>query len=295
MQQSGAIWKVLLLLSLMFVLTLLSIGLWILLFNGSQSTTSLKVMQMLQTIATFMLPCLIAAALWSNNPVKWLKLDIGIGWKESVLIIVLMLCASPCINLLAWLNCRIELPDFLSSLEQMMKSQETAAAQLTERFIKADNFGILLFNIFFMALLPAFSEELLFRGTLQQLFSSSVQNKHNATIAIWGSAIIFSAIHFQFYGFIPRMLMGALFGYLFVWSRSIWLPVLAHFTNNAMAVIFYNMYYMRGKNPEEIDSLGTGDTLWLGILSTLIVIGLIYTYTRIFVSSSHNRTDLDRF
>ncbi len=287
MQNSSIIWKVLLLLTLMVVLTFLAMGIWLLCYDSSQSTMSLKVMQMLQTICTFLLPCLICAYLWSDKPMSWLSMDKGVGWKEGLAVVVLIICASPAVNMLASWNERLVLPEFLSDLEALMKSQEEAAAQLTERFIKADNAGVLVFNLFLMALLPALGEETLFRGTLQQMFykgttlpenipsnPTEVTSKHH--IAIWVCAILFSTIHFQFYGFIPRMLLGAMFGYLLVWSGSLWLPVLAHFTNNAMAVILYNIYYMQGKNVDEIDTFGTGDTLWLGIISIVVTIAGLY-------------------
>ncbi len=286
MQQSSIIWKVLLLLALMLFFTFIAMGIWIAAFQGSQSTRSLEVLQMLQTVCTFALPCFVAAWLWSNQPLSWLQLDKSVEWIPALLAVALIISAMPSINLLAWLNEQIVLPDFLSGLEEIFKRQEETARKLTEQFIRADNAGMLVFNLFLMAFLPAFCEELCFRGTLQQLFSDasagkngSIGSKHH--VAIWVTAILFSAIHFQFYGFIPRMLMGALFGYLIVWSGSIWLPVIAHFTNNAMSVILYNVYYMQGKNVDEIDALGTGDTLWMGVVSMVVVGALIWLMWRI--------------
>lgn len=276
MERSSVISKVLLLLALMLMLTLLFIGLYLVLSGGSQSTASLKVMQVLQTFGTFMLPCFIAVSLWSREPLKWLQLNKGLHWQEALVAVLLMLCASPFINLLASLNEQLVLPSFLSGLEELIKQQEEAANILTERFIQADDIGILFVNILIMALLPAFSEELCFRGTLQKLFAGK-----NTHIAVWTSAIIFSAIHFQFYGFIPRMLLGALFGYMLLWSGSLWLPVLAHFTNNCIAVLTYNILYMNGRNVEDVDAFGTGDTLWIGILSAIVTSAMIYLLFRI--------------
>lgn len=278
MQESSAVWKVLLLLALMLLFTLLAMGVWALCFGGNQSVNSLKVMQMLQTVGTFLFPCLAGAYIWSEEPWTWLSMDKKVGWKEGLAVFVLILVASPAVNLLASWNEKMVLPDFLSGLEELMKSQEEAAAALTEQFIRADNVWVLLYNLLLMALLPALSEETLFRGTLQQMMykgTSSISTSNNSPntkqhVAVWVSAILFSAIHFQFYGFVPRMLLGVLFGYLLLWSGSLWLPILAHFTNNAMAVILYNIYYMQGKNVDEIDALGTGDTLWLGILSIIL-------------------------
>ena len=265
--------KICLFLLLMVLTTLLALGVWMAIFNGDQSLVSLKVMQMLQTVGTFLLPCLAGAYLWSKRPMHWLQMDKGIGWKESVICIVLIVCASPGINLLAWLNGMIELPSFLSHLEELMKQQEESAALLTERFIRADNAGTLLLNVVLIALLPAISEEVCFRGTLQTLFSSGNRNRY---VAVWASAVLFSAIHFQFYGFVPRMLLGALFGYMLLWSGSLWLPILAHFTNNCMSVLLYNFFYMQGKNVDEIDAFGTEGTVWAGIVSLLLSGVMIY-------------------
>ena len=96
-------------------------------------------------------------------------------------------------------------------------------------------------------------------------------------MAIWLAAFIFSAIHFQFYGFVPRFLLGAFFGYLLVWSGNLWLPVLAHFTNNAVAIVFY---YLKnnGFHVFDIDTLGTGNTLWIGYVSGLLTLIMIFLF-----------------
>src|SRR5690606_2422366 len=116
-----------------------------------------------------------------------------------------------------------------------MKVQELQMEKITEKILQVTSFSGLLLNLLVIAIIPAIGEELLFRGCLQPVFHRWTKNIH---IAIWITAIIFSAIHVQFYGFIPRMLMGAVFGYMLYWGRSIWLPIIAHFINNATAVIY---------------------------------------------------------
>ena len=259
-------------LAIMAVLTLLAIGVWYGVCGGSQSTESLKWLQFMQTVATFLLPPIFCAWLWDNNrhPFAWLKMDTSMSGTTAALAIGIMVCAIPAINLLADLNSRIELPESLSAIELKMKQMEEAAAALTERFLQADNVGILLINIALMALLPALAEELSFRGTLQQLLG----NRHTA---IWVTAFIFSAIHMQFYGFIPRMLMGAMFGYIFVWTGCLWVPVLMHFINNSLAVL---AFYIWGQN-SNADTIGTGATWWLGVISLMITsLGLLIFYRR---------------
>ena len=105
----------------MSVLTLCGMGLWLVLSGGSQSTASLKWLQLLQTVCTFLLPPVVCAWLWDaeHRPLRWLGLDRSAGWQVYVLAVAVMLCGVPAINLLADLNSRIVLPESLSLLEQM--------------------------------------------------------------------------------------------------------------------------------------------------------------------------------
>ena len=181
------------------------------------------------------------------------------------------------------MNSRIQLPESLAFIEQILKQQEEAAAVLTERFLQADSIWGLMVNIGLMALLPALAEELSFRGTLQQIIAKSPITNHQSPIhvAVWITAFVFSAIHLQFYGFVPRMLMGAMFGYLVVWSGTLLIPVVMHFTNNGLAVL---AYYVLGESIEEknwADTIGAGSTWWLGVLSLLLTsLGLLIFYRR---------------
>ena len=278
--------QILLWLGAMSVLTVIAMGAWIIIWGGSQSTESLKWLQFIQTTATFLIPPILCAWLWEENhkPFRWLRMDVPVQWQNILLAVVIMVCAVPGINLLADLNSRVELPKSLEFIEQILKSQEEAAAALTERFLQADNIGGLLINIGLMALLPALSEELSFRGTLQQIIYKEQSGKVQSTkvhLAIWITAFIFSAIHMQFYGFVPRMLLGAMFGYVFVWSGSLWVPITMHFVNNGLAVLVY--YLMgEGENTNNIaDTLGAGDTWYLGVVSILITsLGLLIFYRR---------------
>jgi len=116
-----------------------------------------------------------------------------------------------------------------------MEASEQKAMQLTEAFLAMNSMGDLLINLFLIAIIPAIGEELLFRGVLQQLFAKWTGKIH---LSIFISAFLFSAVHLQFFGFIPRFVLGIILGYMFYWSKNLWLPILAHFTNNALAIIF---------------------------------------------------------
>jgi membrane protease YdiL (CAAX protease family) len=246
-----------------------SVG-WLLSDVDKTATSSLKWLQCIQTLSLFLLPALLCAWWWDGDhrPFHWLRMDKMISWHVVGLAALVMVCAIPGINLLADLNNRIVLPECLSSLEQFFRQMEEEAALLTERFMQADNVWVMMINMGLMAVLPALAEEMSFRGVLQQLLSGM-----RTHVAIWLTAFIFSAIHMQFYGFIPRLLMGALFGYVFVWTGSLWVPIVMHFVNNGMAVLVYYILSLQGvaMDTNYADTLGAGTTWWLGIISLLTV------------------------
>ena len=246
-------------------------------FEQPLSVTALKWVQFFQSTAMFLLPPLCVAYLWSEQPLKWLRASEFQGFKVSGSAILLMLVALPAINLLSYWNQQMTLPAFLEPLEQWMKMSEENANVLTEQFLSVTTFGGLIINLLLMAVLPAIGEELTFRGVLMNFFEVKGKRVH---LAIWCTAILFSAIHLQFYGFVPRMLMGALFGYMLVWTGSLWVPILMHFTNNAAAVLLYFVSLRAGWDMEMVDAIGTGDTLWLGIVSMIVTIAGIYAFRR---------------
>ena len=269
--------KLLIWLGIMMGLTMIAMIVWLLVFGGNSSAESLKWLQFLQTTATFLLPPVLCAWIWDerHQPLSWLKMDKKTDGSLFWIAAGIMVCAIPAINLLSNLNERIQLPESLDFIEQFMQEQEQKAGALTELFLNVDTIGGLIVNLGLMALLPALSEELSFRGTLQQILG----NKH---LAIWVTAILFSAIHMQFYGFIPRMLMGAMFGYIFVWSGSLWVPILMHFVNNGLAVLAaYFTADITADTKNWTDTIGAGPTWWLGVLSlTITCLGLLIFYRR---------------
>lgn len=262
------------------LLTLIVLIGWVLVSGDKQTVAALKWFQFLQTTATFLLPPLVMAYIWSKQPMAWLKLD----RKPSNLVfaaVLLMVLAMPGINLLADWNSRLVLPAFLAPLEAWMQAQEQAAAALTERFLCVSGFGALLVNIGLMALLPALAEELTFRGVIQRLITGDAPSMRRMHAAVWITAVLFSAIHMQFYGFVPRMLLGALFGYMLCWTGNLWVPIAMHFTNNCIAVIGYWIVYRKGINPDSVDAFGSGETAWLGWLSLVLTAAGVYACWRL--------------
>jgi hypothetical protein len=168
-------------------------------------------------------------------------------------------------------------PEWMSGIENWMKDSEDKAAELTEAFLKVDTIWGLFFNIFMIAILPAVGEELLFRGVIQRIFTNMTKNNH---WGIWISAILFSALHLQFYGFIPRMLLGVLFGYLLVWSGSMWLPIAAHFVNNGVAVVAMYLIDKGNLNPEVENVGSTSGSYYIAVISLLFVCVLLWVFKR---------------
>src|SRR5690606_4911795 len=133
--------------------------------------------------------------------------------------------------------------------------------------------GELMFALVIIAILPAVGEEIVFRGLIQNELLRGTRNVH---VAIWVAAILFSTIHFQFYGFVPRLLLGALFGYLYYWSGNLMLAILAHFVNNGVSVVALYLY-QQGKFAFDIESQEAAPPQMV-IISTILTAGLLYYF-----------------
>lgn len=278
LKDSGTFQKIFQLIIAFFVILIFTTAvITVVTHNDMSSIRSLKIMQMIQAVGLFVLPPLVLAYLWSDKPLNYLGFKSGFTFADLLLVAVFMVVAIPFINLISSLNQLLVLPDFFSSAELWMKASEKQIAEITAKMLNVHTFPELLFNILLIAIIPAMGEEMFFRATIQKIFTEW----RKAVWGIWIAAFVFSAIHLQFYGFVPRMLLGAFLGYLYAWSGSLWLPVVAHFVNNAIAVVFYYLKY-NGVNLPDIDRVGTGDTLWMGVLSgVMVVVGVVVLKNRL--------------
>jgi hypothetical protein len=209
----------------------------------------LKFFQILQTIGMFILPPLILAWSLDEKPFRFLQLHRKPSGIILVVVFAIILVGGPLIEWCSLLNQQLVLPSWMSSLEDWMRSSEDQAAEITKAFLSTKTAGGLFVNLIIVAVLPAIGEELLFRGLLQQLIKKMTGNIH---WAIWITALLFSALHLQFFGFLPRLLLGALFGYLLEWTGSLWIPIIAHFINNAAGVVIY-FFTGEGLEPDKAD------------------------------------------
>ncbi|BBD45290.1 CPBP family intramembrane metalloprotease [Petrimonas sulfuriphila] len=173
----------------------------------------------------------------------------------------------PAIAVIAQWNEQIVLPDSLTGVENWMRQMEDAAKDVTDLFLSGETLSDLFLNLLIIAAAAAFVEEIFFRGALQQLIEKWLRNGH---VAVWTAAFIFSAIHLQFYGFLPRLVMGAVLGYLFLYSRNLWIPMLYHFVNNAAVVV---ITYFWGES-NFLEQLEDKPLTWVSFI-VMIVSGLL--------------------
>ncbi|MCX7862781.1 MAG: CPBP family intramembrane metalloprotease [Bacteroidales bacterium] len=208
-------------------------------FQNYQAIKLLKFLQLIQSVGLFVIPPFIIAFFIYHSVSDFLRIRKKTGIYTILLSLVVILAYIPFSNLLSYVNNQLNLPSWLHSIEQWMRTSEANANQLTLLFLKADDIYELLYNILLIAIIPAIGEELLFRGVFQRLFTEWFKNIH---WGIWFSAILFSAIHFQFFGFLPRLFLGVVFGYLLELTGSIWIPIATHLVNNLVGVLMAYFY-----------------------------------------------------
>lgn len=195
---------------------------------------ALRLMNMAVHLVSFTLGTLLIARYIKGNATwqQFLHLDRKPGMYLSSRMIILMIVVLPVVYLSNWVNSVLPLPEHLLQLEDSQNAMVAAVLQM-------DGLGELLVAFFVAAIVPAVGEELFFRGLVQPQMQRLLGNAH---LGIWLTAVLFSAIHLQFVGFLPRMLLGAVLGYLLWWSRSLWLPIIAHLLFNGIQVIAAYFY-----------------------------------------------------
>ena len=232
-----------------------------------------KYFQIVSQIGTFLIPVILFAFLDGRNIGSYLKINSRPALKTMFFGAAAILASTPLINCIGELNQHMVLPSFMRGVEQWMKDSENSAGKITEAFLHTTSTSGFIINLLMIGLIPAIGEEFVFRGVLQKLFHQWTKNIHFAVIL---SAFLFSAIHFQFYGFFPRFFMGILLGYSFVWSGSLWIPITIHFINNSAAVIV-SYFVNTGNISNSLDTIGTGDKALVPvIISIILTAGFIY-------------------
>ena len=235
----------------------------------------LNALLILQTL-TMTLPlfgtAVVFAYLIVNNPREYIRPSFSIPWVLFLLILAIMLFSNPIIEVLSNINQKMVLPSYL----RWMRTSEDQAQKVTNVLLDMKTGGDLVFNVLFIGLLTAIVEEFLFRGALQTIFIKWTGNIH---AAVWITAILFSAFHIEFFGFLPRLLLGVFFGYFVAWSGSIWTGVWAHFINNGTAVLVTYLFQHKSIkiSPDDQHIF----TPMLYVLSFATVALLMFIYKRV--------------
>ena len=234
---------------------------------GDKAVVSAQIM--LQDLLVFIMPAYVTARFACGKPMRFLRAETAPTWRAVVFVALLLALLLPCLNYITWLNESVTLPDSMASMERWMRATEDAARQVTEMLLAGNSLAAMLGCVLLIGVLTGLSEEAFFRGALMNVLARRQVNRH---VCVWFVALIFSVLHFQFYGFVPRLLLGAIFGYAVIWSGSLWTAVIAHALNNSVVVV--SDYLMSGGMiGTDIDTVGvpeSGAFPALAVMSALL-------------------------
>jgi membrane protease YdiL (CAAX protease family) len=234
-------------------------------FANPDYVAAAKLIQILGSVGTFIIPALLFSYLFEGDLFSYYKFRDHTGMWPMLLVILMMVSVIPFINYMAEINMKMEIP--IKALDQLLRTLESSAEEMMVAFTATKSIGGLLMNLLMIGVIAAVGEELIFRGLLQRLMIEMVKNVHLAVIV---TAILFSAFHFQFFSFLPRFVLGIILGYLMFYGRSIWYPILAHFANNAMGVIYY-YFNSRGSADDMLEEIGTSTLIPVAAVISLAI------------------------
>lgn len=233
------------------------------------SLNSLRFMQISSQIFTFVLPPILYAMLIKENPKESLGIK-NVSYHWFIIGFVMMYAILPLNNVFAEWNAGLKLPESMSRIEELIKEMYESSAVVLEKLVNVNTFGGFVINLIMIAGLAALGEELLFRSIIQ---TSLIKTCKNAHVGIIIASAIFSFIHFDFYAFIPRLVLGMLLGYMFYYSRSIWVSMFMHFVNNATAVV---IYYLNNIGVTNVDVETFGQTQLLPLLISIALMIILF-------------------
>jgi membrane protease YdiL (CAAX protease family) len=248
-------------------------------YSDPRTVFALKYFQIVNQIGVFIAPAILFVILTDDDFYGYLDLK-GRTRRLSIIFgFILLIVSMPFINWLVQVNSEVHLPSFLSGVENWMRQSEDSAQKLTDAFLATDKWGGFMVNLLMIAIFAAVGEELIFRGILVKLFKEWTGNIH---LAVMIPALLFSALHLQFYGFFGRLVLGIILGYLFVWSGSLKVPIIIHFLNNAMAVIV-SFLSKRGLISTNLETFGTSQSTIVivgSLLLTIFTMSIIYRHEK---------------
>ena len=270
--------KVLMLCSIsMMALFFVGMVLFMIFRNDINSVKFLTYSTVAQNLLIFILPVVLLAIickkLEGRPMLQTMWMTKGPSFKSILLVVTVWIVALPAMNYIVEWNKGIEFPTWMKFLEDLFRQMEDSATLATSSMLDTHSLGMMLAMVFVVGILAGFGEEMFFRAGLLGSMRFGGLNKH---VAVWVAAFIFSAIHMQFYGFVPRLLLGAWFGYLMLWSGEMWTPFIAHALNNGAIVVVTYLANINIISSNFIDTIGT-DNRWIATgsaMATALVIAL---------------------
>jgi len=224
----------------------------------------IRILLAAQHLLVFILPAFgFGFIFFRKGILRAFNLDIKPGWKLSILGIFFLIGSYPLVNLSFMLNESMPLPEWAIDFENQAEDTLKTVLQMNSPLV-------FILNLILIAFLPGIGEELVFRGILQKHIGGIFKNP---IAAIWISAFIFSAIHFQFEGFFPRIVLGATLGYLYYWTGNLWVPMIAHAFNNGFQIA---LIYFTGMDVSEFDEKSSNQLQWWMIPISVVLMFLIY-------------------
>jgi len=223
--------------------------------------------QALTSVGTFVITPILFYKFYAKDFLEKPKWEFAS--KLFVLAALLVLVSMPFNSMVVKWNEAVQLPDSLSQFELWASQKEQLLKKLTLFLVDFDSIYEFLIGLVVVAVVPAIGEEFLFRGMLQGFLQKTFRNPH---AAIWVAGFLFSAFHLQFYGLVPRMLLGVLFGYFYFWSGNLAVPVVAHFVNNGFTLLLMYLFKLEMIDID-IDSPETAP--WEAVLVSVCLISVL--------------------
>ncbi|MCR4872570.1 MAG: CPBP family intramembrane metalloprotease [Bacteroidales bacterium] len=258
--------------------------------ESAYPVTAIRITQTLTTIGTFLVPALLFAYCQDR---RWFGYNAADRIpKQSMVNMVLVLSVTllPVVGVLSAFNQNIMPQE--GAVAEFMRDLEEAANHILEVVTSQRSSWDLISNILVFAVLAGICEEFFFQGALQPLLMNWTRNPH---VGILLTALIFSALHFQFYGFIPRFLLGLYLGYLFYWSRSLWLPILAHVLHNALSILVDFTLQGRGIDTDSMQFTDMRGSLPTAAACALIsAMAIVYLWRIYRDDTANGQTNIQR-
>lgn len=238
-----------------------------------ENASLLRWSQTIGTVFIFLVPTFLYARVCHVKAGLHLGFKKTINWKQALIAVLIMLACLPAVDALQQFT--EMLPWSKATLAKFDKAEADYYKQVAV-IARMNDFWDYLISVIVIALLPAMVEEMFFRGGMQNLFCRWFKKP---VLAIIVTSIIFSAVHGSYLGFLSRFALGFVLGWMFYRTGNIWLNIIAHFFNNAVAI---TVLYLTTKPGEKMDpsKMDAQSPLWLGALSIAALIGLLIAFDK---------------